>query len=97
MALKTAAVSVETTATRLDVYPDEHQNSQPFGFSLIVCNEGTDDIRIGGPDVAFTGETRGLLVAAGHERSIDIRDARGGVYGISESTTVSVTIGQEGV
>lgn len=96
MALRTAAVTVEDTATRLDVFPDRLETELAGGFSLLVSNESDVDIRVGGPDVTLSGPTRGLLIVAGAERSINVRDAAGGVYAIA-AAAADVTIAQEGV
>lgn len=93
MAIKTAAVTVGTNPTRLDVYADNDQGS---GFSLLVVNEGAASIRVGGPDVAMTGATRGALVGAGLDLSIDVGKGNP-IYAVCASGTVDVTVAQVGV
>lgn len=93
MSFKTATVSVGTNPTLLDVATDTKRWSDS---SLLIANEGAADIRVGGSDVTMTGAKRGLLVAAGAERSIDLRGGSR-VYGVAAAGTVDVTVAQMGV
>lgn len=98
MAFRTAAVTVTTTPTRLDVYEDADSR---IDSSLYVFNEGAADIRVGGPDVAMSGATRGVKVAAGEDISVDLNTASGKgdphAYAVCASGTVDVTVAQMGV
>lgn len=95
MTMRTAPVSVGTTPTRLDVYPD--QDSSPGAFDMVVVNEGSSTVRVGGATVAMAGATRGVPLAAGSSLALDGITSDSPVYAICATGTVDVTVLQKGV
>lgn len=91
MAIKTQVVVVNNTPTRLDVAPDADLQT---GQSISIVP--TADIFIGGPDVAASGVTKGRLVEADEEFSLDLKGSDK-LYGIAASGSVDVSVLQSGV
>lgn len=89
-AMRTAAVLVGTTPTKLTTYPDDNRSD----FDTVICNESAVLVRVGGVDVAFTGATRGIPVPAG--ASVGLR-VEGDLYGICATGTADCTVGSMGV
>lgn len=91
MATKTRAVTVTTTATRLDTTDETDSVS---GSSLVVYNNGSATVYVGGSDVTTAN---GLPVAAsawGPGVDLDPGEAW---YGIVASGTVEVRVGEQGI
>lgn len=91
MALKTAAVSVSSTATRLDTNIDADTET---GQNVSLYNAGAVTVYIGGPNVATT---TGIPLVAG--AYADLPNLRPGstLYGIVASGTCEVRVLQDGV
>ena len=90
MAADTRAVSVATTATRLDT---EAETDSVHGSSISVYNNGAATVYLGESDVATT---TGYPVAAGEHYAEDI-DPSVGLYGIVASGTVEVRVRETGI
>lgn len=95
MTVKTTAVSVGTTATRLD-QADDTGDRQP-GESIAVYNDSSTVFYVGGADVTATGATKGVPVAAnswGPGLDLMTGDL---VYGITASGTASAIVLETGL
>ena len=90
MATDARAVSVGTTATRLDT-ASETDNVR--GSSVAIYNNGASTVYVGPSDVATAD---GYPLAAGEHLSVDVDDADG-IYGIVASGTVEVRVLETGV
>lgn len=90
MALTSRAVSVATTATRLDTVDE---TDSVFGSSVAVHNNGAATVFVGGSSVTTAA---GFPVAAGTSVSLDVQTAEG-LWGIVASGTVEVRVLEVGV
>lgn len=87
--MKGARVTVNTTATRLDV---GRGTGGGFG-SVLVRNRGSVSVDLGGSDVT-TGN--GFELEAGEAVTLDLATSDGGLYGIAASGTVRCDVLQVG-
>lgn len=91
MAVASRSVTVTTSATRLD---SSAETDLVSGSSLILYNNGSATVYVGGSDVTTSN---GVPVAASSwGPSIDL-DGAEGVYGIVASGTVDVRVLEAGV
>jgi hypothetical protein len=92
MALKSSAVSVGTTATRLDTADDTGDHAA--GESLVFYNNGAQMIYIGGPDVSTSNG--GPVAASSWSPAFDL--STGDVlYGIVASGTAEARVVESGI
>lgn len=92
MAILSRAVSVATTATRLDSTTDNDDSIS--GSSIIVYNNGASTIYIGGSGV--TTATGTPVAASSWSPGIDLQSADA-LYGIVASGTVEARVFESGV
>lgn len=88
---KSRAVTVTTTATRLDTIDE---TDSVAGSAWSVYNNGSATIYIGGSDVTTAN---GTPVAAGEHYAADLGTVAEAVYGIVASGTVEVRVFETGV
>lgn len=99
MAVKTAAVSVSTTATRLDTFTEADYSvgsaafAKAYGQACAVHNSSGVIVYVGGSDVT-TGN--GYPVAAGGDFAVDLLPGDA-LYGRVASGTAACTVVQAGV
>lgn len=91
MAVNSRAVSVATTATRLDATTDGDDSIS--GQAIAVYNNGASTVYCGGSSVTTSN---GLPIAAGTAWSFDLSIADQ-LYGIVASGTVEVRVIETGV
>lgn len=92
MALKSSAVSVATTATRLDTADDTGDHTA--GESLVFYNNGAATIFVGGSDVS---PANGAPVAASSWSPAFDLSSGDAVYGIVATGTVEARVLESGV
>lgn len=93
MAVRSRVVSVETTATALN---DSAGRGDPDRWPAVVLyNDGSVTVYLGGEDVTTSGDTKGLPLTAGASMDIDVPDEI--VYGIVASGTCDVIVFEVGV
>lgn len=90
MALDPRAVSVATTATRIDT---EVETDRAPGSSVAVYNNGAATVYLGDADVTTAV---GYPVAAGEHFSIDL-DTSEALFGIVAAGTVEVRVLEQGI
>lgn len=99
MAAKSSAVTVATTATRLDTAVEggsagNYEQGQP-GQGLALFNNGAATVYLGGSDVTTSN---GFPMPGGtYGPSVELADPGEGVYGIVAAGTVEVRVFEVGV
>lgn len=86
-AFRTAAVSVGTTATKLNTFSDDNRAD----FDALIYNNGASTVYVGGSDVTAAS---GIPLAAGLSLSVRVESD---LYGIVASGTVECRVGSMGV
>lgn len=98
MAVKSTAVTVATTATRLDTAVEAVSSTRSdaiAGQGVLVWNDGAATIYLGGSDVTTAN---GVPVPAGTwSPAIELAELGEGLYGIVASGTVAARVLESGV
>jgi hypothetical protein len=77
--------SVDTSPTLICTVPEENDG-------VLIQNNGSVAVFLGGPSVSTTGEDQGLSLAAGSVLSVpSVGDSPHDLYGIVESTSADVS------
>lgn len=87
MAVSSAAVSVTTSATALD-QTDTSENGSQFGQSLLLRNNGSQTVYLGGSAVSTAN---GYPLGVGEEKAVRL-DSSEKIYGIVAATTCEVRV-----
>lgn len=91
MAVDSRAVTVTTTATKLDT---QNEMDRKVGSAIVVSNTGSVTVYIGGPNVTTTS---GIPLAAGGIFSDDGLIPGDDYYGVVASGSSSVVVVQRGI
>lgn len=91
MAINVRAVSVATTATRLDTAAET--DTQP-GSAVAVYNNGSATVYLGDSDVTTA---TGFPLAAGSSMAFEFDVSKDALYGIVASGTVAVRVLETGI
>lgn len=90
MAVSSSAVTVTNSATALNAASDSDSRA---GFSVLVYNNGSSTVYIGGPSVT---STTGVPLTASNSISVDVYPGDV-LYGITASGSVSCIVLSAGV
>lgn len=94
MAVDNNAVSVTTTATRLDTAAE---SDRPSGSALLLYNDGSVTVYVGGSAVTASGAKKGVpVLAASYGPSFQLAEDET-LYAITASGTASVLVIESGV
>lgn len=92
MAIKTAAVTVTTTATAVTAADSDDLRGQGFAFN----NTGSAVVYVGGSDVTASGATQGWPIAAGGTFAFDSASSGDVPYLVTASGTSTVVVFRTG-
>ncbi len=93
MAVLSTAITVTTSATRLDSAVQSNNGSE----IITLYNDGAVTVYVGGPAATASGATKGVPLTPGQYWELPPLWSGDAVYGITASSTASVLVKEVGV